>query len=135
MSGDREKSLVLWLNEIGMEDVPLVGGKNASLGEMYQKLNKNGIKIPNAFAVTSYAYQYFLDYAGIKKEIEEILKGLDTGNIEDLMIRGREARETIIHAEFPPDMSQAILEAYAQLGAEYGRKDGHSLDVAVRSSA
>ncbi len=62
MPGSREKSLVLWLNEIGMEDVPLVGGKNASLGEMYQKLNKNGIKIPDAFAVTSYAYQYFLDY-------------------------------------------------------------------------
>jgi len=135
MPGSREKRLVLWLNEIGMEDVHLVGGKNASLGEMYQKLNENGIKIPNAFAVTSYAYQYFLDYAGIKKEIEEILGDLDTSNIEDLMIRGREVRETIIHAEFPPDMSQAILEAYARLGAEYGREDGHSLDVAVRSSA
>ena len=135
MSSDREKSLVLWLNEIGMEDVPLVGGKNASLGEMYQKLSEKGIKIPNAFAVTSYAYQYFLDYAGIKKEIEDILKGLDTSNIDDLMIRGREVRETIIHSEFPPDMSQAIHEAYARLGAEYGRKDGYSLDVAVRSSA
>ncbi len=98
MASDVGKKLVLWLSEIGMKDVPLVGGKNASLGEMYQKLSKKGIRVPNAFAVTSYAYQYFLDYAGIKKKIENILKHLDTSNIEDLMIRGRELRETIIHA-------------------------------------
>jgi pyruvate,water dikinase len=135
MSGAKEKSLILWLNDIGMEDVPLVGGKNASLGEMLNKLNEKGIKIPNAFAVTSYAYQYFLDYTSIKKEIEGILKGLDTSNIDNLMIKGREVRETIIHAEFPPDMAQAILDAYVQLGVEYGQKNGYSLDVAIRSSA
>ncbi len=60
MSGDNGEKLVLWLDEIGMNDVPLVGGKNASLGEMYHKLAEKGIKVPNAFAVTSYAYQYFL---------------------------------------------------------------------------
>jgi len=135
MEGDNGKKLVLWLNEIGMDDVPLVGGKNASLGEMYHKLDTKGIKVPNAFAVTSYAYWYFLDYAGIKNDIEEILKDLDTSNIEDLMIRGREVRETIIHADFPPDMSDAILKAYARLGSEYGLKDAYTLDVAIRSSA
>jgi len=135
MAGANGEKLILWLDEIGMNDVPLVGGKNASLGEMYHKLDKKGIKVPNAFAVTSYAYQYFLEYAGIKKEIEEILKDLDTHNVEDLMIRGREARETIIHAQFPPEMSKAILDAYAQLGAEYGVEEAHTLDVAVRSSA
>ncbi len=135
MAGDNGEKLVLWLDEIGMNDVPLVGGKNASLGEMYHRLDKKGIKVPNAFAVTSYAYQYFLKYAGIKKEIEGILKGLNTSDVDDLMIRGREARETIIHAQFPPEMSKAILDAYARLGAEYGVEDAHTLDVAVRSSA
>ncbi|MBW2215807.1 MAG: phosphoenolpyruvate synthase [Deltaproteobacteria bacterium] len=135
MADDNGKKLILWLDEIGMNDVPLVGGKNASLGEMYHRLDKKGIKVPNAFAVTSYAYQYFLKYAGIKKEIEGILKGLNTSDVDDLMIRGREARETIIHAQFPPEMSKAILDAYARLGAEYGVEESHTLDVAVRSSA
>ena len=78
MAGDSEKKFILWFNEIGIEDVPLVGGKNASLGEMYQNLESKGIKVPNGFAITAYAYRYFLKYAGIEDEIKKVLKGLDT---------------------------------------------------------
>ncbi len=85
----RTRKFILWFNEIGIEDVPLVGGKNASLGEMYQKLHEKGIRIPNGFAITAYAYRYFLKYAGIEEEIKKILKDLDTSDLPGLMRRGR----------------------------------------------
>ena len=66
---DRSKNFVLWFNEIGIDDVPMVGGKCASLGEMYGKLHDKGINIPNGFAITAYAYRYFLKYAGIEDEV------------------------------------------------------------------
>ena len=72
MAGDKSKHFILWFNEIGMEDIPMVGGKNASLGEMYQKLHQQGISIPNGFAITAYAYRYYLKYAGIEDEIKKI---------------------------------------------------------------
>ena len=130
-----DKKFVLWFNEIGIGDVPLVGGKNASLGEMYQKLNTKGIRVPNGFAITAYAYRYFLKYAQLEDEIRNILKGLDTSNFKDLMRRGRQVREVILHAEFPPDLVQAIYSAYDQLGEEFNQKGLDNLDVAIRSSA
>jgi pyruvate,water dikinase len=81
MAGDSEKKFILWFKEIGITDVPLVGGKNASLGEMYQKLESKGIRVPNGFAITAYAYRYFLKYAGIEDEIKKILKNLDTHDL------------------------------------------------------
>lgn len=135
MAGQEEKKFILWFREIGMEDVPLVGGKNASLGEMYQKLESKGIKVPNGFAITAYAYRYFLKYAGIEDEIKKILKGLDTHNLEDLMRRGREVRDIIRHAELPPDLAQAIYTSYDELAAEFGQRGMDTLDVAIRSSA
>jgi len=135
MVGESHKKFVLWFNEIGIEDVPLVGGKNASLGEMYQRLHGKGIKVPNGFAITAYAYRYFLKYAGIEDEIKDILKDLDTGNLTALMRKGRQVRETITHAEFPPDLTQAIYKAYTKLGEELGLEDLDNLDVAIRSSA
>jgi pyruvate,water dikinase len=86
----------------------MVGGKNASLGEMYRKLNTYGINIPNGFAIAAYAYRYFLKYAGIEEEIKKILKDLDTNDLTNLMRKGREVRDIIRHGDFPPDLTRHI---------------------------
>jgi pyruvate,water dikinase len=135
MAKGSPKKFTLWFNEIGIEDVPLVGGKTASLGEMYQKLHERGIRIPNGFAITAYAYRYFLKYAGIEEEIKKTLKDLDTSDLPGLMRRGRGVRDIIRHAEFPPDLTQAIFAGYDTLAAEFGQEGLDNLDVAIRSSA
>ena len=135
MAGDKSKKFILWFNEIGIEDIPMVGGKNASLGEMYQKLHQEGINIPNGFAITAYAYRYFLKYAGIEDEIKKILKDLDTHDLGNLMRKGREVRDIIRHGEFPPDLTQAIYLGYDKLAEEFGLEGMDNLDVAIRSSA
>jgi pyruvate,water dikinase len=135
MARDKTKNFVLWFNEIGIRDVPMVGGKNASLGEMYRMLHDRGINIPNGFAITAYAYRYFLKYAGIEDDIKNILKDLDTSDMYNLMRKGREVRDSIRHAEFPPDLTQAIYVAYEQLAEEFGQTGLDNLDVAIRSSA
>jgi len=135
MAKDNEKKLILWFDEIDSSDVPLVGGKNASLGEMYKNLRDKGINVPNGFAITAYAYRYFLKYAGIEDEIKKILKDLDTHDIKNLMRKGREVRDLIIHSELPPDLTQAIFRNYDKLAAEFGREGMDDLDVAIRSSA
>jgi len=99
MSKSREEKNILWFDELRIEDVPLVGGKNASLGEMYRELSSKGVKIPNGFAVTARAYWYFLEQAGIKDKIKEILKGLNTHNLHNLQEKGRQVRETILEAD------------------------------------
>ncbi|MGD9039678.1 MAG: phosphoenolpyruvate synthase [Desulfobacteraceae bacterium] len=132
---DRSKNFILWFNEIGIDDVPMVGGKCASLGEMYRKLHDKGISIPNGFAITAYAYRYFLKYAGIEDEIKKVLKDLDTKDVYELMRRGREVRDIMKHAEFPPDLTQAVYVAYDQLAEEFGQQGLDDLDVAIRSSA
>ena len=123
---------VKFFNELRIEDVPVVGGKNASLGEMYQKLSKEGIRVPNGFATTSFAYNFFMEKAGLKKEIKKILKGLDTHNVEDLMKRGKKVRQTIMNAKFPKEFEKEIVIAYKKLSKEYKMAN---VDVAVRSSA
>ncbi len=129
---DRDKVLVLWFNQLGIEDVPLVGGKNASLGEMYQNLTKKGVRIPNGFALTAYAYRHFLEYNKLPEKIKTILKGLNTSNMANLADRGHKIRELIRSAEFPEDLKKEIIESYKKLSKQY--KDTHT-DVAVRSSA
>ena len=128
---DKQHKFILWFNELGIEDVPLVGGKNASLGEMYRLLTPKGVSIPNGFAVTSYAYHYLIEKAGIKEQIKQLLKGLNTHNMKDLAERGHRVRELIRHAEFPPELSKQIIESYQKLCKMYGSRT----DVAVRSSA
>src|SRR3989339_766899 len=128
---DKKKAFILWFKELGIEDVPLVGGKNASLGEMYSNLAGKGVKIPNGFAVTAYAYDYFLEKAKIKDGIKRILTGLDTRNIRNLTEKGRKARETILKAELPKELKEEIAKAYKKLCRQYGQ----NTDVAVRSSA
>ncbi|MEJ2690954.1 MAG: PEP/pyruvate-binding domain-containing protein, partial [Deltaproteobacteria bacterium] len=126
-----EDALILWFDDIGIEDVPMVGGKNASLGEMYQKLTSKGVAVPHGFAITAYAYRYLLKAAGIEKAIEEALAGLDTHDLRNLQERGKKVRDIIRHAEFPEDLKQEILASYKKMEQEYGE----GLDVAVRSSA
>ncbi|MFW0862055.1 MAG: phosphoenolpyruvate synthase [Candidatus Komeilibacteria bacterium] len=129
---NRTKKNILWFNEIGNKDVGLVGGKNASLGEMYSNLVKKGINIPNGFAVTAAAYRYILKNAKAEKKVKDILKNVNTRNIKDLSKKARAVRELILSIEFPQDLQEEIFEAYAKLSKLY---KVNNLDVAVRSSA
>ncbi len=126
-----DKPFILWFKEIGIKDVPLVGGKNASLGEMYQHLSSKGIKVPNGFAITAEAYKHLLKEAGIEAAIREILADLDTSDINNLREKGRKVREIILNAKFPEDLEEEIKKAYAKMEEEYYP----NVDVAVRSSA
>lgn len=137
----KEKKHILWFEEISIKDVPLVGGKNASLGEMYQNLTKKGINIPNGFATTSAAYWYFLDKAKVKdgdkvkdlrQAIKDTLKDLNTHNIKNLSERGKKVRNLILSAEFPEDFKKEIIEDYKKLSKFCNQEQA---DVAVRSSA
>jgi pyruvate,water dikinase len=127
----KNKKFVLWFDEIGIDDVPSVGGKNASLGEMYRQLTSKGVKIPNGFATTSDAYWHFLTAAGILDKLKEALSGLDKSNVEDLASRGKRVRDLILNAKLPDDLWLDIKAAYDKLGEQYGK----DTDVAVRSSA
>jgi pyruvate,water dikinase len=129
--GKHDNALILWFEEIGIDDVPLVGGKNASLGEMYQKLTSKGVAVPHGFAITAYAYQHLIKSAGIDAAVHDALAGLDTHDLHNLQARGEKVRSVIRNAEFPDDLRQAIIESYKKMEAEYGT----SLAVAVRSSA
>ncbi|MCD1294371.1 phosphoenolpyruvate synthase [Methanocella sp. CWC-04] len=122
---------ILWFDEIGMETLPQVGGKNASLGEMYRELTSQDVRIPNGFAITARGYWHFLKSAGILDKLKETLSGLDKSNLQDLAERGRKAREMILNARIPDDLWQEIKAAYDRLGEQYGP----DTDVAVRSSA
>jgi pyruvate, water dikinase len=123
--------LVLWFNQVGIKDVKYVGGKNASLGEMYQKLTKKGVNIPNGFATTAYAYKDFTKHNKLQQKIRQILKDLNTSNVNDLNQRGKEIRQLILDAEFPEKLVKEIENSYDRLCKEYGK----NTDVAVRSSA
>ena len=128
---DKTKQFILWFNEVRNDDVGLVGGKNASLGEMYSLLTLKGIRIPNGFAVTAYAYHYLIERANLKDKIKQILKDLNTHNIKNLRERGAKVRKLILQAQFPDDLQSAIIQSYRKLSKEYGK----NVDVAVRSSA
>ncbi|NQU97934.1 phosphoenolpyruvate synthase [Candidatus Woesearchaeota archaeon] len=128
---DKKKEFILWFDQLGIEDVPVVGGKNASLGEMYRLLTPKGVKIPNGFAVTAYAYHYLLDHAGVRDKIREVLSDLNTRDIRNLQERGHKVRDLIRNTEFPPELNDAIIEAYHNMCKQYGE----NTDVAVRSSA
>ncbi len=126
-----EAPLILWFDEIGIKDVPLVGGKNASLGEMFRNLTPKGVKVPDGFAVTAEAYRYFIRENHLDEKIRKALDGLDTHNMKDLQKRGRKVRTLILKAKMPPRLAEEIEKAYRRLEEKYGR----NVDVAVRSSA
>lgn len=127
----KKKNYVLWFSELGIKDVPIVGGKNASLGEMYRNLTRKGVKVPNGFAITAEAYFYLLKAEGIKDDIKRVLKDLNTHDIRNLQAHGKKVRQLILGTTFPKDLEQVITENYRKLEKEYGK----GVDVAVRSSA
>ena len=125
------RAWVRWFADIGIEDVPLVGGKNASLGEMYRALVAKGVRIPNGFAITAQAYRDFVREAGLEATLGETLKDLDARDLSDLRRRGSRIRQALLAASLPRTLERAILDAYAQLSE--GAPE--PVDVAVRSSA
>ncbi len=124
-------SWIRWFEEIGINDIPIVGGKNASLGEMYRSLASKGVKVPNGFAVTADAYRVFLRESGLDAKIRQILSDLRTQDIENLRRRGQEVRQAILAAQLSPALEAEISRAYEELC------EGSTvpIDVAVRSSA
>ena len=123
---------IKFFKDISLSDVPEVGGKNASLGEMYQKLAPKGINLPNGFATTSKSYYYFIEHAGIRNAIIENFKGLDVTNMKELEKAGVKIRSLIIHSKLPKDFEEEIIEGYRELSKICG---GRNLVVAIRSSA
>ncbi|WP_337251599.1 PEP/pyruvate-binding domain-containing protein [Maribacter halichondriae] len=119
--------LIKSFKSIGIEDIPAVGGKNASLGEMYNQLTSKGIRIPNGFATTSAAFWKFLKENHIEEALQNILTGLDRKNYGNLSLIGERARDLILKGEFSHEFTSAIVEAYKNLGKDAA--------VAVRSSA
>src|SRR4030065_2357832 len=107
----KDAKYVRWFEEIRIEDVPLVGGKNASLGESYRELTSQGVKIPNGFAVTAEAYWYVIESAGILDELKDTMVGLDKTDLADLMKRGKRARDLILSAGIPDGLWAEIRAA------------------------
>ncbi|MGD9499253.1 MAG: phosphoenolpyruvate synthase [Halothiobacillus sp.] len=126
-----EFKYIRFFNELGIDDVPLVGGKNASLGEMYRKLSPAGVRIPNGFAITAEAYRYMLDSANAWPALHDALDALSPEDVDDLARRGKRAREIVYGAGLPDDLAKEIIAAYRKLQEEYGEDVG----LAVRSSA
>jgi pyruvate, water dikinase len=122
---------VRFFEEFGIDDVPLVGGKNASLGEMLRNLASQGVRIPHGFAITAEAYRYMLNEAGAWDRLHAELDDLDPADVATLARKGKRAREIVYGAGLPDDLAAEILDAYRKLQQEYGEE----VSLAVRSSA
>ena len=122
---------IRFFEEIGIEDVPLVGGKNASLGEMFQKLSSQDVRIPHGFAITAAAYRHMLDEAGAWDRLHAELDDIDPADVAALARKAKRAREIVYGAGLPDDLAAQILDAYRSLQREYGE----DVSLAVRSSA
>ena len=122
---------IRWFKDIGLEDVPLVGGKTASLGELYSTLSPQGVRVPNGFALTAKAYRDALSDAGAWEKLRALLDGVDKRRIVDLAKRAAEARAIVYAATDRDDLRREVEQAYRQLEQEYGA----NVAVAVRSSA
>ncbi len=126
----KNKAFILWFNELSNTDVKYVGGKNASLGEMYRQLSRKGIRVPNGFAITAYAYRYLIEKAGIEPEIKKILNKMNIKSTKSLASAGSKVRQLIRNAPFPKELHDEIVKAYKNLC-----RLEKTQDVAVRSSA
>jgi pyruvate, water dikinase len=124
-------ALVLSLSAVGIADINLVGGKNASLGEMIQQLASQGVKVPLGFATTTHAYRNFVETAGLATKLQQLFADLDVDNLANLQERGKKARLLMIETPFTAEIEAEITTAYAELCHLYGA----NTDVAVRSSA
>jgi pyruvate,water dikinase len=123
---------IRWLEDVTLADVPIVGGKNASLGEMVRELRRQGINVPGGFATTAEAYRFFLSESGLRNRLESILADLDTHDVAGLHRRGHEIRLAILSAPLSAALTREITQAYAELSH---RQSATTIDVAVRSSA
>lgn len=123
--------LIRFFEDLRIEDVPLVGGKNASLGEMIHSLREKEVAVPGGFATTSKAYWDFVEANNLKPELESLLKKLESGQ-RPLQEIGKAIRQAFLQAKFPEDLKEAICQAYQVMGEQYNQDN---LDVAVRSSA
>jgi pyruvate,water dikinase len=130
----KEQALILWFEEVGIADIPLVGGKNASLGEMIRQLKPKGVNVPNGFATTAYAFRHFIEKAGLEAKLRELFADLDVEDMTNLRDRGREARALVLSTPFPDDLQMAIAMSYQKL-CDCETSCGKEADVAVRSSA
>jgi len=126
----KSQKFILWFKQISRKDVPLVGGKNASLGEMLSQLTKKGINIPDGFALTTKAYWHFLKENGLDKRLKEIFLKFNPKSLKSLKETGKQARTLILKADFSEDLKREIIKAYQKLEKEYGQ----NIEVAVRSS-
>ncbi|MDW4561664.1 phosphoenolpyruvate synthase [Aeromonas rivipollensis] len=120
---------VLWYEQLGMQDVERVGGKNASLGEMISNLSGAGVSVPGGFATTAFAFNEFLELSGLNGKIHDLLDSLDVDDIAALNRAGQQIRDWVVDAPFQPALEQAVREAYDKLSA------GLEASFAVRSSA
>lgn len=118
MSNNGSSPLVLWYNQLGMNDVDRVGGKNASLGEMITNLSGMGVSVPNGFATTADAFNQFLDQSGVNQRIYELLDKTDIDDVSQLAKAGAQIRQWIIDTPFQPELENAIRDAYAQLSSD-----------------
>ena len=123
--------LVRRLEDVGIEDIATVGGKNASLGEMIRSLADAGVSVPSGFAITAEGYRYFLEQAGLDQRIRDALRGLDTRDTRDLASRGEKVRALILGAALPKNLEDTVVASYRTMEEQYGK----DVDVAVRSSA
>ncbi len=145
-----KQALILSFEEVGIADIPLVGGKNASLGEMLQQLMSKGVNVPAGFATTASAYRYFINKAGLEQQLRSLFSDLDVEDVNNLRACGRQARALILNTPFPPELEDAIADAYLQLCQRYDNaalcevapesreeciRRSSDTDVAVRSSA
>ena len=119
-------------DSLSLADVALVGGKNASLGELWRALQPQGVRVPEGFAITAAAYRHFLTEAGLEPRLREILRGRQVGDAQDAVDRSATIRELLLAAPLPADLTREVLQAYHHLSLEAGCD---TLDVAVRSSA
>ncbi len=126
-----ELKYVRFFEELGIDDVPLVGGKNASLGEMYRELSDQGVKVPNGFATTSQAYRDMLEQTGAWEQLHAALDDLDPEDVTGLARTGKRAREIVYGAGLPEQLATEIIAGYRRLQEEYGEE----VSLAVRSSA
>ncbi len=122
---------ILWLSEVGIDDVPLVGGKNGSLGEMHKNLVPKGVNLPDGFAFTAAAYWKFLKANGLDKKLAGYFRELNPDSVKSIQAVGKKSREAVSKGKFPRDLEEEILLAYNELGQKYGKNP----DVAVRTSA
>jgi pyruvate,water dikinase len=132
MDNTTAKPHVLDFSQVGAGDVAIVGGKCASLGELFRELTGQGVRAVDGFSTTSNAYHTLLETDGLRNRLKKLLKGLDTNNLEELARVGSEARAMMLETPFPKDVETAILESYKRLGERIGKK---TFEVAVRSSA